>query len=153
MPIPAAGDPSPPFYPLNGSLWMLWATAPSESDALTRFVQIPFYVLLFLAVVRLSLEIHVPPAGALTAGLLTISQLVSSPREPNMKKWLSTVEDDRVELTTSGPSLTPTLVSGPLRMAGPQALTPSSRFSSRMISTFGERFVHETLLSVNFDFV
>jgi hypothetical protein len=73
MPVPAAGDPSPPFYPLNSSLWMFWSTAPFQSDLVARFVQAPFFVLLFLAVVRLALEIRVPAAAALVAGLLTLS--------------------------------------------------------------------------------
>jgi hypothetical protein len=87
MPVPAAGDPSPPFYPLNSSLWMFWTTAPFESDVLARFVQAPFFLLLFLAVVRLALEIRIPPAGAMTAGLLTLSL-------PDVIRGLSMAEND-----------------------------------------------------------
>jgi hypothetical protein len=73
MPVPAAGDPSPPFYPVNSSLWTFWTLAPFEGDVVARFIQSPFYLLLGLAVVRLALEIRVPPVAALTAGLLTLS--------------------------------------------------------------------------------
>lgn len=87
MPAPAAGDPSPPFYPLNSSLWMFWTVAPFESDVVARFVQLPFFLLLFLAVVRLGLEINLPPAGALAAGLLTLSL-------PDVIRSLALAEND-----------------------------------------------------------
>ena len=87
MPAAAAGDPSPPFYPLNSSLWMFWTVAPFESDVVARFVQLPFFVLLFLAVVRLGLEINLPPIGALTAGLLTLSL-------PDIIRGLALAEND-----------------------------------------------------------
>lgn len=73
MPVPAAGDPSPPFYPLNSSLWTHWLTAPFSSDVLAQFVQAPFLLLLLLAVVRLAIEIGISLPGALTAGLLTLT--------------------------------------------------------------------------------
>jgi len=87
MPVPASGDPSPPFYPLSSSLWMYWTTAPFQSDVAVRFVQAPFFVLLFLAVVRLALEIRISPAGAITAGLLTLSL-------PDIIRGLAMAEND-----------------------------------------------------------
>lgn len=89
MPVPAAGDPSPPFYPLNSSLWMHWLTAPFNSDVLARFVQAPFLLLLLLAVVRLALEIRIPLAGALTAGLLTLTL-------PDVLRSIATAENDLI---------------------------------------------------------
>ena len=87
MPVPAAGDPAPPFYPLNSSLWTFWTVAPFESDVLARFVQAPFYMLLFLSVTRLALEIRIPLAGALTAGLLTLTL-------PDVIRRISMAEND-----------------------------------------------------------
>jgi hypothetical protein len=87
MPVPAAGDQSTPFYPLNSSLWMYWTTAPFQSDLVARLVQAPFLVLLFLAVVRLALEIRVPAAAALVAGLLTLSL-------PDIIRGISLAEND-----------------------------------------------------------
>lgn len=89
MPVPAAGDPSPPFYPLNSSLWMHWITAPFSSDVLVRFVQAPFLLLLLLAVVRLALELRIPVSGALTAGLLTLTL-------PDVLRSLTIAENDLI---------------------------------------------------------
>ena len=89
MPVPAAGDHSTSYYPLNSSLWMYWTTAPFQSDLVARLVQVPFFVLLFLAVVRLALEIRVPAAAALVAGLLTLSL-------PDVIRGLSLAENDLI---------------------------------------------------------
>ncbi len=53
MPIPAAGSPNPPFYPLNSSILMAWLMMPMPGDVVVRFVQSPFLALLLLAAVWL----------------------------------------------------------------------------------------------------
>lgn len=73
MPIPAAGDPSPPFYPLNSSAWTYWLLAPFESEILARFVQLPFLLLLALAVFRICLELRLSRPAAAMAAALSIS--------------------------------------------------------------------------------
>ena len=57
MPVPSAGDPSTPFYPLNSSLWMYWFIVPFETDILVRFIQIPFVFLLVLGIIMITYEI------------------------------------------------------------------------------------------------
>ncbi len=73
MPIPAAGDPSPPFYPLNSAAWTYWLLAPFESEILARFVQLPFLLALGLAVFRLCLDLKLTQAVAAMAGALAVS--------------------------------------------------------------------------------
>lgn len=70
MPIPAAGDPSPPFYPLNSTIWTFWTLAPFDDAALARFVQAPFLILLALAAYRLARELGLSATvGAVAGGL------------------------------------------------------------------------------------
>lgn len=73
MPVPPAGDPSTPFYPLNSSLWIFWLLAPVESEILARFVQLPFLLLLGLAAFRLARELGVPPGASALTGALIVS--------------------------------------------------------------------------------
>ncbi len=73
MPVPPAGDPSPPFYPLNSSLWMFWLLSPIESEILARFVQLPFLLLLGLATFRLARELKLPVPLAAMTGALAVS--------------------------------------------------------------------------------
>lgn len=89
MPAAPAGDPSPPFYPLNSSLWMFWLLAPFESEVLARFVQAPFLVILFIAVWRLAIELRLGKLGAIVAGTLAVTV-------PDIARSTSTPENDLI---------------------------------------------------------
>lgn len=73
MPIPVAGDPASPFFPLNSSLWIAWLIAPFNSDIMAQIVQAPFVLIGLLATVRLAQQLQLPRETAWTAGLLVIS--------------------------------------------------------------------------------
>jgi hypothetical protein len=73
MPIPAAGDPSTPFYPLNSAAWIYWLLAPLESEILARFVQLPFLLLLGLAVFRLAADLDLPSQASAMAAAIAVS--------------------------------------------------------------------------------
>lgn len=92
MPVPAAGDPSTPFYPLNSSLWMFWTLAPFEGEILARFVQLPFLFLLGLAVYRLAREVGLGVHVALAAVALSVTL-------PNIARSASLPENDLILAT------------------------------------------------------
>ena len=73
MPVPAAGDPSTTFYPLNSSAWIFWLLAPFESEILARFVQLPFLFLLGLAVFRVGRELRLSSGAAATSAALVVT--------------------------------------------------------------------------------
>lgn len=45
-----ADDPSPPYYPINGSLLFLWLIFPFKNVFLADFGQVPFFILAFLGI-------------------------------------------------------------------------------------------------------
>ncbi len=73
MPIPAAGDPSTPFYPLNSAAWIYWLLAPLESEILARFVQLPFLLLLGLATFRLAADLGLSKQASAMAAAISVS--------------------------------------------------------------------------------
>ncbi|MBI3018794.1 MAG: hypothetical protein HYY61_02755 [Deltaproteobacteria bacterium] len=54
IPITIADDPSPSYYPINGSLFFLWLILPFKNVFLADLGQIPFFFLAFLAAYRTS---------------------------------------------------------------------------------------------------
>ncbi len=53
-PITINDDPSPTYYPINGSLWYLWLIFPFRSVFIADLGQLPFFVLGFLSVYNIS---------------------------------------------------------------------------------------------------
>lgn len=49
MPITISDDPSPSYYPINGSLFYLWLILPFRNVFLADLGQLPFFILAFLA--------------------------------------------------------------------------------------------------------
>lgn len=57
MPITVFDDPSPSYYPINGSLFYLWLILPFKSVFLADLGQAPFFILSFIAVYSVSRKI------------------------------------------------------------------------------------------------
>ncbi len=57
-PITVFDDPSPTYYPINGSLYYLWLMLPLKNVFLADLGQIPFYVLAIFSVYAISKEIR-----------------------------------------------------------------------------------------------
>ncbi len=53
-PITVFDDPSPSYYPINGSLYYLWLIFPLKNVFLADLGQFPFFILAFLAVFNIS---------------------------------------------------------------------------------------------------
>jgi len=53
-PITIFDDPSPSYYPINGSLFFLWLIFPFKSAILADLGQVPFFLLAFLAAYGIS---------------------------------------------------------------------------------------------------
>lgn len=53
-PITVFDDPSPSYYPINGSLFFLWLIFPFRSAVLADLGQVPFFILAFLAAYGIS---------------------------------------------------------------------------------------------------
>ena len=54
IPITIGDDPSPSYYPLNGSLYFLWLMLPLKNVFLADLGQLPFFVLSFLALYNIA---------------------------------------------------------------------------------------------------
>jgi len=57
-PITVFDDPSPSYYPINGSLFFLWLMLPLKNVYLADLGQIPFFILAFLAVYSLGRKLN-----------------------------------------------------------------------------------------------
>jgi len=57
-PITVFDDPSPSYYPINGSLYYLWLIFPLKNVFLADLGQFPFFLLAFLAVFNISRKLH-----------------------------------------------------------------------------------------------
>lgn len=66
-PIVAFCDPSPTYYPINGSLFFLWFMMPIKSVFIADLAQAPFFVLSFMAVYSLSRKMRLCRKYALFA--------------------------------------------------------------------------------------
>jgi hypothetical protein len=69
-PITISDDPSPSYYPINGSLFFLWLILPFRSVFLADLGQIPFFILGFLAVYSIGKKIKLSQKYAFLAGCL-----------------------------------------------------------------------------------
>lgn len=58
-PITICDDPSPPYYPINGSLFFLWLIMPFRSVFLANLGQLPFFIMAFLALYNISRKIGI----------------------------------------------------------------------------------------------
>jgi hypothetical protein len=70
MPITINDDPSPPFYPINGSLFFFWLTLPLKDVFLADLGQLPFFIAAFLLVYQISRKLGTGQRGALLAACL-----------------------------------------------------------------------------------
>jgi len=57
-PITVFDDPSPSYYPINGSLFYLWFIFPLKNVFLADLGQFPFFILAFLAVFNISRKLR-----------------------------------------------------------------------------------------------
>jgi len=56
-PITISDDPSPTYYPINGSLFFLWLIFPFKNVFLADLGQIPFFILAFLSVISIGIKL------------------------------------------------------------------------------------------------
>src|SRR5690606_30744637 len=68
--------PANTYSPLGGSVWIAWWLAPIGNDALARFVQLPAWLLLYAAILRLLAMLNVRPTLATP---VAIAAVVSHP--------------------------------------------------------------------------
>ena len=68
--------PANSYSPLGGSIWIAWWLAPVGNDALARYVQLPAWLLLFAASLRLLRDLRVP---TIVAALSAIAVVVARP--------------------------------------------------------------------------
>lgn len=69
-PITIADDPSPTYYPINGSLFYLWLIFPFRSVFLADLGQLPFFVLAVLAVLAIAKKIGLSKENSFFAAAL-----------------------------------------------------------------------------------
>jgi hypothetical protein len=72
MPITVSDDPSPPYYPIHGSIFYLWLIFPFRSVFLADLGQAPFYILAFLAVFSIARKWGLEKEPSFYAGLLLL---------------------------------------------------------------------------------
>ncbi|MCM8763044.1 MAG: hypothetical protein NC936_00365 [Candidatus Omnitrophica bacterium] len=70
IPITINDDPSPSYYPLNGSLLYLWLMLPFKNVMLADLGQIPFFILAFLAVFSIAKKLNLDDLYAFFAASL-----------------------------------------------------------------------------------
>lgn len=72
-PITIFDDPSPSYYPINGSLFFFWLALPLKNVFLADLGQIPFFVLAFLAVYSMARKLNLNKESSfLSACLFTL---------------------------------------------------------------------------------
>jgi len=81
-PITVSDDPSPTYYPINGSLFFLWLILPLESVFLADLGQVPFFALAVVSAYAISRRIGVSPLSSFYAAALFLII-------PNLFKQLS----------------------------------------------------------------
>ncbi len=59
IPITISDDPSPSYYPINGSLIFLWLMLPLRNVFLADLGQVPFFILAFMAIYGISRKLGV----------------------------------------------------------------------------------------------
>jgi hypothetical protein len=58
-PITISDDPSPSYYPINGSLFFLWLMLPFRNVFMADLGQLPFFILAFLAVFNIARKLAI----------------------------------------------------------------------------------------------
>ncbi len=71
-PITISDDPSPSYYPINGSLFFLWLILPFKSVILADLGQVPFFFLAFLAAYSISRKLGLEKDTSFYAAALFI---------------------------------------------------------------------------------
>ncbi len=69
-PITVFDDPSPTYYPINGSLIFLWLMLPLKNVFLADLGQVPFFIMAFLAVYSISKKLGLDKRNAYLAACL-----------------------------------------------------------------------------------
>jgi hypothetical protein len=69
-PITICDDPSPTYYPINGSLLFFWLMLPLRNVFLADLGQVPFYILVFLAVFNIARKLLISRERAFYASVL-----------------------------------------------------------------------------------
>jgi len=57
-PITICDDPSPSYYPINGSLYFLWLMLPFKNVFMANIGQAPFFIIAFLAIYNICRKAH-----------------------------------------------------------------------------------------------
>lgn len=70
MPITVSDDPSPPYYPINGSLFYLWHIFPFRNVFIADLGQVPFFILSLLCVYAICRKIELERKISFLAALL-----------------------------------------------------------------------------------
>jgi len=71
-PIVAFCDPSPTYYPINGSLFYLWFMLPIKSVFIADLAEVPFFILSFMAVYAIARKMELPRKYAVFSAALFI---------------------------------------------------------------------------------
>lgn len=70
IPITISDDPSPSYYPINGSLYFLWLTMPLKNVFMADLGQVPFFILAFLAIFNLARKLKLRKESSFYAASL-----------------------------------------------------------------------------------
>ena len=71
-PIVVNCDPSPPYYPINGSLIFLWLIFPFKNVFLADIGQLPFFILCFISVFSLAQKIGLTKENSFLSAALFV---------------------------------------------------------------------------------
>ncbi|MDD5431409.1 MAG: hypothetical protein PHO70_00255 [Candidatus Omnitrophica bacterium] len=71
-PITIFDDPSPSYYPINGSLFYFWLIVPLRNVFLADIGQLPFFILAFFCVYGISRKLNLPKDYAYYASVLFV---------------------------------------------------------------------------------
>ena len=71
-PISICDDPSPPYYPINGSLFFLWFMLPLKNVFLADLGQVPFFFIALIAIYGICRKFNVSKVYSAYAALLFI---------------------------------------------------------------------------------
>jgi hypothetical protein len=69
-PIVVFDDPSPTYYPLNGSLFYLWLIMPFRSVFIADLGQVPFFIIAVISVYRIAQRIGLSKSNSFYSALL-----------------------------------------------------------------------------------
>lgn len=69
-PISICDDPSPPYYPINGSLFFLWFMLPLKNVFLADLGQVPFFLVALFSIFSICRKLHLSKELSFYAGAL-----------------------------------------------------------------------------------